>query len=182
MKIARIFAPAFTPIPLIVLLSAPSLAGEPKVRVTAEVILASNNGNAIDPPALVKIKNQFSEKGIAFTSYRRISLEKLSLRKKPVEIKLPNRRTATLRLDEMKAGIATVRVDISQLTSTILTMGREGSLFQHAGEHEGGQLFLRLSPDETAQPRRIAGSATRYPAELNRGGGQDPLSLTPVQP
>ena len=182
MKIARTLAPVFRPIPLFLLLSAPALAGEPKVRVTAEVILASNQGNAIDPPALVKIKNQFTEKGFAFTSYRRISLEKLSLRRKPVELKLPNRRTATLRLDEMKAGIATVRVDISELTSTILTMGREGSLFQHAGEHEGGQLILRLSPDEAAQPRRVAGSSTRYPAELNRGGGQESLSFTPVEP
>jgi hypothetical protein len=167
---------------LFVLLSAPALAAEPKVRVTAEVILASNKGNAIDPPALMKIKDQFTEKGFAFTSYRRISLEKLSLRRKPVELKLPNRRTATLRLDEMKEGIATVRVDISQLTSTILTMGREGSLFQHAGEHEGGQLILRLSPDEAAQPRRVAGSPTRYPAGLNHGGGQESLSFTPAEP
>ena len=139
-------------------------AGEPKVRINAEVILASNNGDAVDPPALARMKNQFSQKGFAFTSYRRLSSEKLSLKREPVELKLPNQRTATLRLDAIKAGVATVRVDISDLSSTTLTMGREGSLFQHAGDHDGGQLILVLSPDHGSQPRHAASAVSR-PAE-----------------
>lgn len=162
--------------PFIALLSMSALAAEPKVRVTAEVILASNKGNAIDPPTLARMKDQFSEKGFAFTSFRRLSSEKLSLRRKPVEVKLPNRRTATLRLDDIKAGTATVQVDISHLASTTLTLGREGSLFQHAGEFEGGQLILVLSPDEAAQPRHVAGGS-RPP--YDRGSAQDAMSLTP---
>jgi len=161
----------------VAMLSATALASEPKVRVTAEVVLASNQGNAIDPPALAKMKDQFTEKGFAFTSYRRLSSEKLSLRRKPVELKLPNRRTATLRLDDMKAGTAMVHVDISELASTTLTMGREGSLFLHAGDHEGGQLILALSPDEAAQPRHIAAGVMRHAPE--RAGGQDGASLSP---
>lgn len=145
----------------VALVSAGAFAEEPRVRITAEVILASNKGTAIDPPALAKMKDQFSEKGFAFTSYRRLSTEKLSLRRKPVELKLPNRHVATLKVDEMKAGTATIRVDISQLASTTLTLGREGSLFQHAGDFEGGQLILVLSPDGGAQPRRIASGASR---------------------
>ena len=144
--------------------SAVSLAAEPKVRVNAEVILASNNGNTVDPPTLARMKNQFSQKGFAFTSYGRLSSEKLSLKHEPVELKLPNQRTATLRLDAMKGGVATVRVDISNLSSTTLTMGREGSLFQHAGDHDGGQLILVLSPDHGSQPRHAASAVSR-PAE-----------------
>lgn len=151
-------------IPLMLFLSTAALASEPKVRINAEVVLASNNGTTIDPPALAHMKDQFSQKGFAFTSYRRLSSEKLSLKQTPVELKLPNGRTATLRLDAMKAGIATVRVEISDLSSTTLTMGREGSLFQHAGEHQGGQLILRLSPDRGGQPRHAVSGLSR-PAE-----------------
>jgi hypothetical protein len=56
----------------------------------------------------------------------------------------------------MKGGTATVKVEISGLSSTTLTLGREGSLFQHAGDHEGGQLILKISPDRASQPRRTA--------------------------
>ena len=149
---------------LFVFASGVALAAEPKVRINAQVILASNNGNTIDPPALASMKTQFSQKGFAFTSYRRLSSEKLSLKREPVELKLPNQRTATLRLDAMKGDVATVRVDISDLSSTTLTMGREGSLFQHAGDHAGGQLFLVLSPDQGSQPRHAASGISR-PAE-----------------
>lgn len=144
--------------------SAATLAAEPKVRIQAEVILASNNGTAIDPPALGRMKDQFSQKGFAFTSYRRLSSEKLSLSRQPVEVKLPNQRTATLRVDAMKGGVATVRVDISELSSTTMTLGREGSLFQHAGDHDGGQLILVVSPDHGAQPRHAVSAVSR-PAE-----------------
>jgi hypothetical protein len=156
-----------------VLASFGARAAEPQVRVTAEVILASNKGNTIDPPGLARMKDQFSQKGFAFTSYRRLSSERLKLRRQPVEIKLPNHRTATLRLDEMKAGTAAVRVEISNLASTTLTMGREGSLFQHAGDYEGGQLILVLSPDQPSQPRRIASGILR-PAE---SADRDPAPL-----
>lgn len=149
---------------LLVFASGVALAAEPKVRISAEVILASNNGNTVDPPVLAGMRNQFSRSGFAFTSYRRLSSEKLSLKREPVELKLPNQRTATLRLDGMKAGVATVRVDISNLSSTTLTMGREGSLFQHAGDHDGGQLILVLSPDHNGQPRHAASAVSR-PAE-----------------
>ena len=143
----------------------PSTAwAESKVRINADVILASNNGTVIDPPSLARMKAQFSQKGFAFTSYRRLSSEKLALGRQAVQLKLPNQRTASLRLDSMKNGVATVRVDISDLSSTTLSMGREGSLFQHAGEHDGGQLILVLSPDHGAQPRHAVSALSR-PAE-----------------
>jgi hypothetical protein len=145
-------------------------AGEPNVRLTAEVILASDKGNSIDPPTLAKVKDQFADKGFAFTSYRRLSSERLSLRRKPVEVKLPNHRTATLKLDDIKSGIATVRVDISNLSSATVALGREGSLFQHAGAYNGGQLILMLSPDDAIHPRHIA---TARPAGTPSGDGSE---------
>jgi hypothetical protein len=167
---------------VVLVASVAASASEPKVRVTAEVILASNQGNTIDPPALARMKDQFSQKGFAFTSYRRLSSEKLALRHKPVELKLPNHRTATLRLDEMKSGTATVRVEISDLSSTTLTMGREGSLFQHAGDHDGGQLILVLSPDHGGQPRRIAIGALRPAEGLERESAGGASELAPDAP
>ena len=157
----------------LLLVSFDGMTAEPQVRVTAEVILASNKGNTIDPPALVMMKDQFSQKGFAFTSYRRLSSEKLKLRRQPVELKLPNHRTATLHLDEMKAGTATVKVEISNLASTTLSMGREGSLFQHAGDYDGGQLILVLSPDQPSQPRRVVSGILRPAESLDR----DPAPL-----
>jgi len=168
---------------MVLLTSFATFAAEPKVRVTAEVILASNQGNTIDPPGLVRMKNQFSQKGFAFSSYRRLSSEKLVLVRKGVEIKLPNLRTATLRLEDMKGGTATVKVEISGLASTTLTLGREGSLFQHAGDHEGGQLILVLSPDRGTQPRRTA-LGTPRPAEVlaREFGGGDAGDLVAPSP
>ncbi len=161
----------------VLLASFGAVASEPQVRVRAEVILASNKGNTIDPPALARMKDQFTQKGFAFTSYRRLSSEKLKLRRQPVELKLPNHRTATLHLDEMKAGTATVRVEISDLASTTLTMGREGSLFQHAGDYDGGQLILVLSPDQAAQPRHIATGILRPAEALDRDSAALDLEL-----
>jgi hypothetical protein len=138
-----------------------ALAGEPQVPINTEVVLASNKGSVIDPPALVKMKEQFSQKGFAFTSFRRLSNQSVVLQpSKHAEIKLPNQRMAIIKLDELKDGSASVEVIISQLpsniviASTILTLGREGSLFQHAGDYEGGQLILVLSPANPAKPRR----------------------------
>jgi hypothetical protein len=138
-----------------------ALADDPVVQVRTEVVLASNQGSTVDPPDLERMKKVFSQKGFAFTSYQRLSGEKIAIHKsKPAEIALPNQRSATIRLDDIKRGTASVEVIISQLpsnvviSSTVLTLGREGSLFQHAGDYNGGQLILVISPDDKVKPRR----------------------------
>lgn len=138
-----------------------ALADDAVVQVRTEVVLASNQGSTVDPPDLEKMKRQFSQKGFAFTSYQRLSGDKIAIHKsKPAEIPLPNQRAATIRLADIKRGTAFVEVIISQLpsnvvvSSTVLTLGREGSLFQHAGDYNGGQLILVISPDEKVKPRR----------------------------
>lgn len=138
-----------------------AIAANPSVQISTELILASNRDSTVDPPELVSMKDQFSQKGFAFTSFRRLSSEKLTLHKgKAVEVKLPNQRIAAIRLNEVKRGTAYVEVILSQLpsnvviSSTVLTLGREGSLFQHAGDYDGGQLILVISPGDAVRPRR----------------------------
>jgi hypothetical protein len=118
-----------------------------QVEVLAEVVLASNQGEAIDPPELAKMKDVFSRSGFSFTSYKRLWTDKLTLKlKQAVEVKLPNQKTATLKLEAIENGSAKVQIEIKKLVSTTLRLGREGSLFQQAGDHQGGKLILVLSP------------------------------------
>ncbi len=152
-----------------------ALADDPVVQIRTQVVLASTQGSTVDPPDLDGMKKQFSQKGFAFTSYQRLSGDKIAIHKsKPVEITLPNQRSATLRLDEIKRGTAFVEVIISQLpsnvviSSTVLTLGREGSLFQHAGDYNGGQLFLVISPDDKVKPRRLVPMSWHADARLPR--------------
>jgi hypothetical protein len=122
-------------------------AQAPKVEVMADVVLASNKDATIDPPALAKMKDKFAAAGFSFTSYRRLSSQKLAvLKEPPAQLDLPNQRKVELRLQELKDGTATVKLEIPKLIQTTVSLGKEGSVFQHAGPHDGGQLFLVLSP------------------------------------
>lgn len=136
------------------LAAATALAEDPKVLVMADVILASNEGNVIDPPSLVSVKDEFASTGLAFTSYRRLSSEQVSLTKgKPAELKLPNKKTATLKLEDIKEGTATVKVNAGGAEVGV-QLGRAGSVFVRAGAHQSGQLVLMLSPGAAKKPRR----------------------------
>jgi hypothetical protein len=124
-----------------------AFANEPAVEVSCEVVLASNNGNVIDPPSLNKMKDQFSKSGLSFTSYKRLSEHTVQLKgKTPSDLNLPNGKVATFKLDELKGGSATVRVDVPNLVGTSLKLGRQGSVFLKVGEHEGGTLVLVVAP------------------------------------
>ncbi|MHB8879625.1 MAG: hypothetical protein ACYC8T_38540 [Myxococcaceae bacterium] len=141
-----------------VLLGGAALAEEPKVEVTADVIHASNAGNASDP-ALSAVKDEFASAGFPFSSYKRLSSQKLPLTKaKPAELKLPNGKTAVLELEDIKAGTALVKVNVGG-TKVGLQLGREGSVFVGAGAHGNGQLILMLSPGASKRPRRAPAGA-----------------------
>ncbi len=133
----------------------PTLAGaeSPKVAVKAEVIEASNQGTAIEPASLSAVKDEFASAGIVFTSYRLMSAETLSLAQGgSADLKLPNGKTATLKLEDLKDGTATVKVKGLGAEVTV-QLGKKGSVFQRVGAHQGGQLILRLSPAQAAKPR-----------------------------
>jgi hypothetical protein len=122
-------------------------AQEQKVKIQVEVVLASNKGDTVEPPELAQMKETFRKQNFSFTSFKRLSLETLELSAaKATEVRLPNGVNASLKLLGLKEGIATVRVDIPQQSGVDVELGRQGSVYQKAGKHVGGELILVLSP------------------------------------
>ena len=122
-------------------------AQEAKLKVQVEVVLVSKKGEEVDPPDLRKMKDTFQKQNFNFTSFKRLSLETVEVgSKQTTEVRLPNGVNATLRLLALREGIATVRVDIPRLSAMDVELGRQGSVYQKAGRHVGGELILVLSP------------------------------------
>jgi hypothetical protein len=122
-------------------------AEDDKVQVQVEVVLASSKGTAVEPAELSKMKETFQRQNFNFTSFKRLSRETVEVgSQKTTEVKLPNGTNATLRLLGLKDGIATVRVDIPRLSAMDVELGRQGSVYQKAGKHVGGELILVLAP------------------------------------
>jgi hypothetical protein len=123
---------------------------EPKVELSAEVVFASTTGNTIEPPTLVAMKQKLQQK-VNYTTLKRLSQSKVMVSStSPMEIKLPNQKVATLKLEKIEEGKARIRVSVPPMV-TVYTLGREGSLYQAAGQHQGGDLWLVLSAAEAAK-------------------------------
>lgn len=121
------------------------VAAENRLSLWAEVIQASNEGTAVDA-GLEKMREQFAKSGIVYKSYRRLSQEQLQLVPgKPVEVHLPNAKTATLTLLSLKGSRSQVSVSLPPVQTTY-TLGREGSVYMQAGPHANGVLILVLTP------------------------------------
>ncbi|MBX5481263.1 MAG: hypothetical protein IRZ16_05350 [Myxococcaceae bacterium] len=154
--------------------SATAFAEEPTVEVNAEVVLASNEGNTIDPPQLAKLKRELEEAGARFTSLKRLSEEQVAVKKShPASVKLPDGRSAALSLKEIKDGVATIDVQVPRksgppLTATY-TASKHGSLTLPAGPFGKGTLVIKLSPPEHSRPRRMFGPALRPSVRPTRG-------------
>jgi hypothetical protein len=126
------------------LLATPALS-ESRVSLSAEVVQASNESAGVDA-GLEKMREQFAKSGIVYKSYRRLSHEQLQLSPgKPVEVRLPNAKTATLTLLSMKGSQSQVSVSLPPVQTTY-TLGREGSVYLQAGPHANGVLILVLTP------------------------------------
>lgn len=122
-------------------------AQDAKVQVQVEVVLASKKGTEVDPPELEKMKEQFQKQNFSFTSFKRLSQEVLTVSAKSAsEVKLPNGANATLQLQGIKEGTATVRVAIPRQPTLDVELGRQGAVYQKAGKYVGGELILVLSP------------------------------------
>jgi len=128
------------------LISSAAVADEPKVEVNTEVVLASNNGQGVEPASLAPMKDKFLKEGFAFTSFKLLKQQKLVLVKnRPAEVKLPNNQVATLKLEDVVEGAAKVHVRLAPVETTY-TVGREGSVFIEGGHHLNGTLIFVLSP------------------------------------
>jgi hypothetical protein len=122
-------------------------AQEQKVKLQVEVVLASSKGDVVDPPELAQMKETFRKQNFNFTSFKRLSLDTVEVdAQKPTEVRLPNGVNASLKLLGLKEGIATVRVEIPRQSGVDVELGRQGSVYQKAGRHVGGELILVLSP------------------------------------
>jgi hypothetical protein len=124
-------------------------APEAEVPVKVEVVLASNQGTAVDPPELSKLKEKFQASGIVFSSYRRLSTQKVALKQGQGHgVTLPSGKKVQLTLQSLTGAAAEVKLEISGPTpiTTVIQLGREGAIYQDAGPHQGGRLILALSP------------------------------------
>ena len=130
---------------LVALVAAPVWADEPKVTVQAEVVHAQEKAGVVDP-GLEAMQAALAQK-TKYATLKRLSTQKLELVAKVTAVPLPNAKTAELSLTSLEKGVATVKVKLAPSEST-LKLGREGSLYQHAGKWQGGDLWLVLS-----QPR-----------------------------
>ncbi len=121
-------------------------AEEQKLKVQVEVVLVSRKGTEVEPPELQKMKETFQRQNFNFTSFKRLSQQSLEVSsKEPTEVRLPNGVNASLRLLRMQGDTATLRVEVPQLSAVDVELGREGSVYQRAGKHVGGELILVLS-------------------------------------
>ncbi len=127
---------------LALVLSSVALAEEPKVTVNAEVIHAQVKAGTIEP-GLQEMQIALSQ-GKKYGALKRISTQKVTVQGKPTVLPLPNGKNAQLSLMTLELGVATIKVKVPQGEST-LKLGRDGSLFQQAGEWQGGDLWLVLS-------------------------------------
>lgn len=128
------------------LLPVSARAQDQKLKVQVEVVLVSQKGTEVDPPQLQKMKETFQKQNFNFTSFKRLSQQTIEVgNKEPAEVKLPNGVNASLRLLRLQGDTATLRVEVPQLSAVDVDLGREGSVYQRAGKHVGGELILVLS-------------------------------------
>ncbi len=120
---------------------------EQKVKLQVEVVLVSNKGDTVEPPELAQMKETFRKQNFNFSSFKRLSLETVEVSAdKATEVRLPNGVNASLKLMAFKEDVATVHVEIPRQSAVDVELGRQGSVYQKAGKHVGGELILVLSP------------------------------------
>lgn len=121
-------------------------AQEQKVKLQVEVVLVSNKGNRVEPPELEQMKEAFRKQGFNFTSFKRLSLERTDVStQKFTEVRLPNGGNASLKLVALEEGTARVNVVLPRQAAVEVELGRQGVVYQKAGQHVGGELILVLS-------------------------------------
>lgn len=127
------------------LTAAADARAEDKVRFNADVVYASSQGNALDPPSLAPMKTAFA-KDFTFTSFKRLATQVIELQaKKPAELSLPNGKSAHFELDRLEKGVAVVKSVVAGV-ETEIRLGKQKSVYLVAGKHQDGMLILMVSP------------------------------------
>jgi hypothetical protein len=129
---------------LALVVSSVALAEDAKVTVQAEVIHAQVKAGTIEP-SLQQMQAALA-KGKKYGALKRISTQKLTLQTQPpTVVPLPNGKSAEMSLVTLQQGVATIKLKVISQGEATLKLGRDGSLYQQAGEWEGGDLWLVLS-------------------------------------
>ncbi len=123
-------------------LSTAVFAQDSKVAVKADVILCHLKDGTVEP-GLEAMQAKLAQ-GKKYGSLKRISTQKLQLQAAATPVALPNGKSADVSLINVEKDVAMIKVKVAQGEAT-LKLGREGSLYQQAGEWQGGDLWLVLS-------------------------------------
>ena len=126
----------------VVWLSGLAHADEAKVAVQADVVFASEKPGKV-PQDLVEMQQKLA-KGKKYLTLTKLSSQKLTLTPKASTVALPNQSNAELSVVSLEKDVATLQLRIPKLVDTTVKVGK-GSLYQQAGQHDGGDLWLVLS-------------------------------------
>lgn len=118
------------------------LGAEQQVPVQAEVVLATAAAGAVEP-GLEGMQATLGKK-VKYGALKRLSTQKLTVDAKSQVLALPNGKSAEVKLESLKDGVATLRVKLAPTESTY-TLARDKAFYLQAGAHEGGDLWLVLS-------------------------------------
>lgn len=125
-----------------VLALAPVALADGPVAVQADVVFASKTAGKVDP-SLVKMQETLGAK-VKYLTLEKRSSQKLTVDAKGVTVALPNGTSASLTLEGLKAGVATLRVKLPPTDATY-SLAKDKAFYLQGGAHESGDLWLVLS-------------------------------------
>ncbi|MDP3503277.1 MAG: hypothetical protein Q8S33_23285 [Myxococcales bacterium] len=125
-----------------VLALAPVALADGPVAVQADVVFASKTAGKVDP-SLVKMQETLGAK-VKYLTLEKRSSQKLNVDAKGVTVALPNGTSASLTLEGLKAGVATLRVKLPPTDATY-SLAKDKAFYLQGGSHESGDLWLVLS-------------------------------------
>ncbi len=112
------------------------------VAVQADVVFASTTAGKVDP-TLEKMQETLGAK-VKYLTLEKRSSQKLNVDAKGVTVALPNGKSASLTLEGLKAGVATLRVKLPPTDATY-SLAKDKAFYLQGGSHEAGDLWLVLS-------------------------------------
>ncbi|MBE2248751.1 MAG: hypothetical protein IAE78_04310 [Myxococcus sp.] len=112
------------------------------VAVQADVVFASTAKGTVDP-SLEKMQQTLGAK-VKYLTLEKRSSQKLTVDATPVTVALPNGKSASVSLEHLKGGVATLRVKLPPADATY-SLAKDKAFYLQGGAHEGGDLWLVLS-------------------------------------
>ncbi len=116
---------------------------DPKVPVQLEVVRASTKVGEV-PESLKKMQEALASR-VKYGTLQVVDSKQLELTTKAAEkVDLPNKSQAEFKLERLKSGVATVKVNVPPTQATY-TLAKGRALYFQAGAFDNGDLWLVLS-------------------------------------